>query len=965
MDEEALNYAHELFKKEGYVGNVNDFSSLVKSDKTALSHAHNLMKKNGYTGDVSDFSLLIGVGVKKKENSESTSTSGGTKSLLAGKKNSTSSQKNAKMKSLLDFDKSELDFSKIQKKEIPVVNKNLQKLRRYKLSKELSNVKVTPENMDEVSRKTDELSSLQKKDAEVKKQAFNRLENQFYIATKGEDDDSIAEQRTADAVARSGVWNKTKDLAKKTYNTLLKGVDYITQDDFYSKELSVSEDPLQDQKDAVIKQAIKNKEKLSGDEINKRAFKLYKEKEKENIFIDRANLFLENLDDKDRIMLRQDRASKVTHLKEDIAKKLKVVEALKAGAENKAERYLEIEKELKRLNAEKKPFPEGLHNEYTSLNYELKTIGSRLEKYHDDIFSNRENLGTAEQELDLFNRQYGDAYNLISKLGIGFKELGYNAIGAIDYLDTTISSVFGPNLVQQAKHIKTQSIIKEGKEDIEKERNMLRKPVENIESLNGFLNKISDMTSDNFVPIAVSSIGLGGIGLLGAAEAGRKYNEMSQDVISGKKKFDPITAALTPLFYGGTDFLLDGLPMYKMIKNGGRTFDAIMKQEANLIEKTMFDKGSVFVKSYTKATGEALSPMVAGQFFKNSFDIIALNEDKNVFEGMEQVVKDGLFLSTMMHSFPHLIGLGLKPFQSKNELRLLDENSRKIIEFSKQLEDPNITPVAKGILEKSIKELTDNSSSIINNTIDKLSNSSDEKVLAIMKITSESAELRAKAKEIYDSKVSNKKDLLNAISEEYKLLNEKRNGIIDGSITDVDLLPIKDQDKIKRQALESLTTELNPDGTKNIKITNEQISSKANEILAESRNNIKEKGNVADEAKQVVEKDKPSDIVEEKTIDKEEIASSEKQESDVLPKDNNKIVDDYVSLSDKESQLIESIKKEKNRRKSNADKMKLKEIQEQKNQLLESDEKIKFIDKNIDKIIKELERNGVGKPCKF
>ena len=45
--------------------------------------------------------------------------------------------------------------------------------------------------------------------------------------------------------------------------------------------------------------------------------------------------------------------------------------------------------------------------------------------------------------------------------------------------------------------------------------------------------------------------------------------------------------------------------------------------------------------------------------------------------------------------------------------------------------------------------------------------------------------------------------------------------------------------------------------------------------------------------------------------------------------------------------------------------MKLKEIQEQKNKLLESDEKIKFIDKNIDKIIKELERNGAGKPCKF
>jgi hypothetical protein len=59
MNEQALNYSYELFKKDGYTGTLDQYKQLISSDKQALDYSYNLFKNDGYSGSVDDFNGLI------------------------------------------------------------------------------------------------------------------------------------------------------------------------------------------------------------------------------------------------------------------------------------------------------------------------------------------------------------------------------------------------------------------------------------------------------------------------------------------------------------------------------------------------------------------------------------------------------------------------------------------------------------------------------------------------------------------------------------------------------------------------------------------------------------------------------------------------------------------------------------------------------------------------------------------
>jgi hypothetical protein len=59
MNEQALNYSYELFKKDGYTGTLDQYKQLISSDKQALDYSYNLFKNDGYSGSVNDFNQLI------------------------------------------------------------------------------------------------------------------------------------------------------------------------------------------------------------------------------------------------------------------------------------------------------------------------------------------------------------------------------------------------------------------------------------------------------------------------------------------------------------------------------------------------------------------------------------------------------------------------------------------------------------------------------------------------------------------------------------------------------------------------------------------------------------------------------------------------------------------------------------------------------------------------------------------
>ena len=50
MNEEALNYAYDLFTADGYDGTIEDYSNLISTDAEALDYSFELFSNDGYVG---------------------------------------------------------------------------------------------------------------------------------------------------------------------------------------------------------------------------------------------------------------------------------------------------------------------------------------------------------------------------------------------------------------------------------------------------------------------------------------------------------------------------------------------------------------------------------------------------------------------------------------------------------------------------------------------------------------------------------------------------------------------------------------------------------------------------------------------------------------------------------------------------------------------------------------------------
>ena len=67
MNEEAIQYAYDLFTKDGYSDSLDEFKVLMSENPEALSHSYGLFKQDGYEDSLEDFTNLIGVEQKPQE----------------------------------------------------------------------------------------------------------------------------------------------------------------------------------------------------------------------------------------------------------------------------------------------------------------------------------------------------------------------------------------------------------------------------------------------------------------------------------------------------------------------------------------------------------------------------------------------------------------------------------------------------------------------------------------------------------------------------------------------------------------------------------------------------------------------------------------------------------------------------------------------------------------------------------
>lgn len=201
--------------------------------------------------------------------------------------------------------------------------------------------------------------------------------------------------------------------------------------------------------------------------------------------------------------------------------------------------------------------------------------------------------------------------------------------------------------------------------------------------------------------------------------------------------------------------------------------------------------------------------------------------DYNIYQTMADDFIGGAFGGAVF-------GAGLKGiqqvtnYQDKNTIKT---NNKKVFNLQNELQNPELSPESKQEITKTIDGLIDINRNLVQKNVEHVESLSPKVKEELLKSIDVTESTQEKAKQIKldpSTTTETKQILLDNLKTEYTKANDLKSKILEGSISEVDVLPIKEQDKLKREALKQLTEELNPEGKKNIEITNEQITERAN-----------------------------------------------------------------------------------------------------------------------------------------
>jgi len=662
----------------------------------------------------------------------------------------------------------------LQAKPVTKVSKSSELIgKRLKLQNELSKIKVTPENQEEVSRKTDELSSVIKAQDEITKSRLSEIENQFKEAKNEEAVDLEANKRLDDLLTNTGVWNNVKAKSLNIYNNLIDQAASIT-DEPGIRELKADLDPLSEEKKEVKKDAAKKKISLSDDQITELAKQLYKNKQVDYIETDNINSFLDNLDEGDKNLLRQSRKQIAEHLQENNLKEEKVINAYEVIGNKKIKEYKDLEQQLLNYKNNNQALPKDIYDAYVSLGNEIVGIGDTIQKKQSVINKNKEDLGTAQQEIDLLKRRYGDIDNAISNIGLGGAKILNGILGFTNY-----AAKFGGGIQGELYSNAGQQVTNKIGDYISEEEGQLRKSVESIESPEGFINYVSDIVSKQIPNLVATSTGIGGLGVIGISSTGEKFTQMNKEVLDGKATYSPLEMAVAPALWGSAEVISE-IPTLSILTKGGRVFDSIVKNEGDLIAKSVKEKAKEWAKDWSIDMSKEVAGEEFTNFAQNFTDKYVLGKkDVGLLDNAGTVLKDTFTLTNVLKAAPHVAGAILKSHQNNSDLNVLDENSKKIIEFSKQLENESLNDTEKAVINRQIEKATAQNSKIIANTIEKVNNMPDDVYRKIIDLNNKVADIKIEAVAINEGNLPNKAELIKSLESDYRAAQTERNALID------------------------------------------------------------------------------------------------------------------------------------------------------------------------------------------
>jgi hypothetical protein len=784
---------------------------------------------------------------------------------------------------------------------IPDFTKNNPVLREQQLRNSLNNVKVTPENMDQVSADTDELqniinnnspnsTAIQKQQAVSQSPGFmdKYLNFKNNVSTVTEEDKARAEEELNDEVDDNQWTDYLREGSKKVVNNVIKfantpleainrfGGD-VPELPMIEKKNPLGENLKQaDEEFLALKKAAKQANKpipvFTKEDRYNRAKELFLKDRTDSYVASRQKDFLQEQNDVDNGELQSKFAD---FEKGQLASLDEKEKALLNKQATQEVTYKRLQNELGDIVSEIKTsgLTPDLKQAYDEKINQYKEVESDALDTINQYVNNRRNTGNAADNLDVFKRNYGLWENLKGNVLSSAQGLSSGAFGAVDYGMQLQKELTGQ---QTGNEFAVQQIAKNASKDVSdlsaKTASKIEKPisVDNINSFSDFGDWLMNDVAAKQIPIyAMLATGAGGVASIGGTSLGTKYEDMLKEQEQTGKKYTTAEMLLHPLGYGLAETASAAVDLM-VLKNAGRVLASATAPERSMIAKGMWDRAKDYFGASVKGGIAETVDETATQGIENLID------GKPFTEGMADAGSAGAAMGFLIPFVASNINQTIKPFTVDSQIQ---KNASLALRLEAQLENPDLDFETKEILQENLERTKAKTESLIKKTVKNIQSLPNESFKQIVNLEEEQAKIKSKAEKIQfndELDKSVKDQILNNLKQEFKENNDKRLALLDNtSPASLEIIEKEKETKAKQKEafnnlplpefnslIEQAHTELNDS-----KATEKQVKDKAFEIYQKNESAPVKKTEVTIQAPP-----EDYDIVSEKPQNQEEIS---------------------------------------------------------------------------------------------
>lgn len=671
--------------------------------------------------------------------------------------------------------------------------------------------------------------------------------------------EDLVKQKRAEIDAKfngEGFMNNLKTGIIKVANYIINPVDDVFEtDDFAEERAKVAKDiktnqerarklkqPIPTYTQAQINEKIKlerlNKELTSEKESRVRSFmdeldQSYtvddtglNARERFNIY---KNAEQASLGEKDRTNLKQ----------QDI-----VLPALSSTVAKLTD-YAEKVKKGTRLNAAEVQDYQNQFANYQKLEKEAM-------KLKDEFYSNREKLGSSKEELDLFKRDYGWGRHFKNMYAFA-QETSGGIMGAADYAMKWLDTATGEDIFagSEAQSV-VRDVSKELLKDAKKTRESVAKPME-VDSINNW-NDLGNWTMDllsNQAPQVLSMIVAPEIALpmMGTSALGQKYEGMIDEMDASNKQpgeeiknYNDSQLMLVPAIFGATETASAMVDRY-LLKGASRAYNSAAAPERKLVVD------GLLTRAFGKTKGFVKSGLIEGAdegFTKwgQNFADIYIGGNKNI--RLTDGIKDASIAGTVMGQamqVPAFVPAIIKEtnrFSTDNRLKSVN---KEILALELQLDSKALAPQSRKVIQEQLDSNKAKAKTLLEKRVKDISTLSNAQFNEINRLEKSQVNIQNKANEIRKDASINpelKKQILGNLKSEFNANEQRRVDLLQkGAAAQISNLPVEEQIRLKDKAQRKLMKEMNPDGTKTIKLDDDQISKEALNIYKAEQEKVK------------------------------------------------------------------------------------------------------------------------------